>query len=193
MKHSSKRFLPLALALMLALSLTACGGGGDSADLSFDETADMSAAPEEDISAADEDVWYNEAPAGSELYSDDSCSVVLTAQVNGDSGSATTLTLSYSGEGSLVVDLTAYDTAEYDAFIQGEADYVESQQFERVTVGAGETDREVTVQWDGAYEIFDVSVSTAAETAQADGDSSVDVVSELSDIYSTTLRVTSAE
>ncbi len=193
MKHNSKRFLPLALALVLALSLTACGGGGNSADLSFDETADMSAAPEEDISAADEDVWYNEAPVGSELYSDDSCSVVLTAQVSGDSGSATTLTLSYSGEGSLVVDLTAYDTAEYDAFIQGEADYVESQQFERVTVGAGETDREVTIQWDGAYEIFDVSVSTTAETVADDGDSSSEIADEMESLYDATLRITPAE
>ncbi|MCD8188966.1 MAG: hypothetical protein LUD78_01865 [Clostridiales bacterium] len=188
------RFLPLALALALVLSLTACGGAGDSsaADLSFDETADMSDTLGEDSSAA-ENIWYADTPVGTELYSDDTCSVVLTALESGDSGSAMTLTLTYSGEGSLVVELTAYDTEEYDAFTQGKEDYVESQQYGRFVANGGETDREVTVQWDGAYEIFDVSVSTTTETVTDDGDSSTEIANEMESLYDATIRVTSAD
>lgn len=192
MKHS-KRFLSLALVLMLALSLTACGGSSvDSADSSIDEGANSSEVLEADSSAA-EDVWYADTPVGTELYSDDSCSVVLTAQESGDSGTSTTLTLSYSGEGSLVVELTAYDTEEYATFVQGEEDYVVSQQYGRFIANAGDTDKAVTVEWDGDYEIFDVSVSTTTETVDADSDSSIEITDEMESLYETTLRFTSAE
>ncbi len=190
MKHS-KRFLSLVLALMLALSLTACGGSSaDSADSSVDEGTDLSA--EEDSSTA-EAVWYVDTPVGTELYSDDTCTVILTAQESGDSGSSTTLTLTYSGEGALVVELTAYDTEEYAAFVQGEEDYVVSQQYGRFIANAGETDKAVTVEWDGDYEIFDVSVSTTTETVADDGDSSTEIADEMESLYDATLRITSAE
>ncbi|MCD8146100.1 MAG: hypothetical protein LUD84_02275 [Clostridiales bacterium] len=189
MKHS-KRFFSLALALVLALSLTACGGSTvDSADSSVDEGADLSS--EEDSSTA-EAVWYEEAPVGTELYSDDTCAVILTAQESGDSGSATTLTLTYSGEGSLVVDLIAYDTEEYNAFVRGEEDYVVSQQYGRFTANAGDTDKAVTVEWDGAYEIFDISVSTT-ETVEGDSDSSTEIADEMEALYEATIRITAAE
>lgn len=188
-----KRFFPLALALMLALSLTACGGSSaDSADSSVDEGTDSSEVLEEDSSTA-EAVWYTDTPVGTELYSDDTCSVVLTAQESGDSGSATTLALSYSGEGSLLVVLTAYDTEEYAAFAQGEEDYVVSQQYGRFVANAGETDKAVTVEWDGDYEIFDVSVSTTTETVADDADSSTEISDEMDTLYDATLRITAAE
>ncbi|MCC8074460.1 MAG: hypothetical protein LIO95_00720 [Clostridiales bacterium] len=193
MKRIFRRFLPLTLALMLALSLTACGGSAaDSADSSVDEGVDGSEVLEEDSSTA-EAVWYVDTPVGTELYSDNACSVVLTAQESGDSGSSTTLTLSYTGEGSLLVELTAYDTEEYAAFAQGEEDYVVSQQYGRFIANAGETDKAITVEWDGAYEIFDVSVSTTTETVTDDADSSTEISDEMDTLYDTTLRVIAAE
>ncbi|MCD7928843.1 MAG: hypothetical protein LUF86_01625 [Clostridiales bacterium] len=192
MKHS-KRFFSLALALVLALSLTACGGSSaDSADSSVGEGAETSEVFEEDSSTA-EVVWYEETPVGTELYSDDACSVVLTAQESGDNGSTTTLTLTYSGEGSLVVELIAYDSEEYAAFAQGEEDYVVSQQYGRFIANAGETDKAVTVEWDGAYEIFDVSISTTTEAVADDGDTSTDITDEMEALFDATIRVTAAE
>lgn len=195
MKRSSRCFLSLALALMLALSLTACGGSSEAAaESSLDPGADGSEVFEEESSAAEgEDIWYVDTPVGTEVYSDDDCSVVLTAQESGDSGSAMTLTLTYSGEGALVVELTAYDTEEYAAFAQGEEDYVMSQQYGRFIANAGEADKAVTVEWDGDYEIFDVSVSTTAETVADDGDSSTEIADEMESLYDATLRITPAE
>ncbi|MCD8335352.1 MAG: hypothetical protein LUC35_08490 [Clostridiales bacterium] len=193
MKRSSKRFLTLALALMLALSLTACGGSSEAAaESSLDPGADGFEVLEEESSTA-EALWYVDTPVGTEVYSDDDCSVVLTAQESGDSGSAMTLTLTYSGEGALVVELTAYDTEEYAAFVQGEEEYVMSQQYGRFIANAGETDKAVTVEWDGDYEIFDVSVSTTAETVADDGDSSTEIADEVESLYDATLRITPAE
>ncbi|MCD7820815.1 MAG: hypothetical protein LUG64_01200 [Clostridiales bacterium] len=193
MKRNSKRFLSLALAMMLALSLTACGGSSEAvAESSLDPGADGSEVLEEESSTA-EALWYVDTPVGTEVYSDDDCSVVLTAQESGDSGSAMTLTLTYSGEGALMVELTAYDTEEYAAFVQGEEEYVMSQQYGRFIANAGETDKAVTVEWDGDYEIFDVSVSTTAETVADGGDSSTEIADEMESLYDATLRITPAE
>ncbi|MCD7887286.1 MAG: hypothetical protein LUG44_06675 [Clostridiales bacterium] len=57
MKRNSKRFLSLALAMMLALSLTACGGSSETtAESSLDPGADGSEVLEEESSTTAETV-----------------------------------------------------------------------------------------------------------------------------------------
>ncbi len=135
------------LILLLILALTACG-----------REATNPGELSEDLVAS-----FETCQPGDELYSDDTYTVTLDSLGKNEQGGYTmSVTMDNRGEDSLYVYVVAYDTADFEGYLNGEIQLEDLTGANSFTFYTVEDQLTTTDLWemDSLYEYYKVSISS---------------------------------
>ncbi len=218
MKKKFRSLLALMMALAMVLALAACGSSSTDTD-TVEEDASVTSEEDEGVVVYDidsstsyvpdtsadyeEEPWYIEVAVGDVLYSDDNCTITIASlETTDDGGSTLTLGVDSTYEGSLAIDVSAFDTDKYNTFLEKDAADEEASVETKEALGyitvadeaEDDEDGEWAYEFSGEYIYYSVYIYTYSELLtkeQADSAESVDLLDQ--DLYMETILINAAE